>query len=410
MKRILSMVMALCILSAAALGFSGCEVGANAGEADVQQPEVKAPEKEFRKAYFDFALKLFSDSAEKGSGYNTLISPLSVMEAMAMVANGARGDTLTEMEKVLGGGMSIGELAGYLRYFQSDAEKLSVANSVWIRNGFKVKDSFISSSTRDFGAGVYRAPFDRSTVDAVNDWVDKNTKGMIKQIVDEDNLAEAVMCLCNALAFEAKWEEEYGEDSILASEFTRENGAKEKVMLLCSREDRLIKVNKGVGFMKNYDGGEYSFAALLPEEGMALSEFIDSLDADKLAAALKKPGKAEIIAYIPEFKAEYEAELSGALGGMGIKRAFSGREADLSGITEEREIFIDSVLHKTFIEVSREGTKAAAVTAVIVDTTCAPTVQRDPVVIRLDRPFVYMIIDNETSLPVFIGAVDGIGE
>ncbi len=410
MKRILSLVMALCILSSAALGLYGCEVGASSGEDGGQQPDAKAPGKEFREAYFDFALKLFADSAEKGSGYNTLVSPLSVMEAMAMVANGAGGETLTEMEKVLGGGMSIGELAGYLRYFRSDTEQLSVANSVWIRNGLKVKDSFISSSTRDFGAGVYRASFDASTVGSINDWVDKNTKGMIKHIVDEDSIAEAVMCLCNALAFEAKWEEEYGEDSISEAEFTREDGRKEKATLLCSRESSLIKINKGVGFMKNYDGGEYSFAALLPDEGVALSEFIASLNADKLAAALKKPGNADIVAYIPEFKSEYTAELSGVLGGMGIKRAFSYREAELSGITEEKGLFIDSVLHKTFIEVSREGTKAAAVTAVVVEGTCVGAPAREPLVIRLDRPFVYMIIDNETSLPIFIGAVDGIGE
>ena len=154
----------------------------------------------------NFAVRLFQTSMEKGK--NTLISPMSVLYALAMTANGADGETLAQMEKVFG--MDIRDLNGYLfasPWLNSDAEgnKLYLSNSIWFKDdpNFEVNKTFLGINRDYYGAGAYEAPFDENTRNEINDWVKTNTKGMIPEIIDEIP-EDAVMYLVNALAFEAK--------------------------------------------------------------------------------------------------------------------------------------------------------------------------------------------------------------
>lgn len=387
------------ILSFGAL--AGCQRAYAGGKLPTN---ARATDKKFAAAYTEFALELLRGSAPEGQ--NALISPLSVMEALAMTASGAGGVTLSEMLSVMGG-IPTETLAAYLRAFSPDSRELSLANSIWIKNDFAVRGEFTKRASEMFGAGIYSTPFDASGIKKINSWVRGNTRGMIPELVDGSTFGDATMlCLINAIAFEGKWAAGYADGAVGSGTFNREDGAAENVTMLRSSETRLINVPGGIGFAKDYNGGRYSFVAILPDKGTKIADFVASLDAADLADALRNTKDGNIIARIPEFGAEYSADLGEILCGMGMPSAFRPGEADFSGISSDMGLYIDSVIHKTKFELDRTGTKAAAATSVTMNKYSAPP-ERRAIYITLDRPFVYMIIDGTTSLPVFIGTYAG---
>ena len=170
----------------------------------------------------------------------------------------------------------------------------------------------------------------------------------------------------------------------------------------------LLHGENAVGFMKPYAGGRYAFAALLPDEGVTLDEFVASLDGKALHAMLSAPdtdGSARV--GIVQFAAEYGTELTEALRGMGMRRAFDPAQAQFGGIgTAEENISIGSVIHKTFLRVDANGTKAGAATAVTMRNGGSAPPQET---IELTRPFLYLLVDVQSGVPFFIGKMADIG-
>lgn len=362
-------------------------------------------------AVTDFALRLFK--AGNKDGKNTLISPLSVLAALSMTANGAKGDTLTEMENVLG--MPVAQLNGYMHSYlnslpQGEKYKLSLANSIWFTDDdrFTVNEDFLQTNADYFGADIYKSPFDDTTLKDINNWVKQKTDGMIPEILDEipDN---AIMYLVNALAFEAEWTEIYTKDAVSTGDFTTENGTKQEVEFMYSTENGYLEDENATGFIKYYKDRKYAFVALLPNEGNTVSEYVNSLNGEALAEMLENPQEIPVNTAIPKFETEYDTEMSKLLSAMGMPKAFDASKADFSalGTSSAGNIFIGRVLHKTFISVGEKGTKAGAATAVEMQDECAPEFEESKKV-YLDRPFVYMLIDCENSIPFFIGTLNEI--
>ena len=356
----------------------------------------------------DFAIRLFKASEE--SGKNTLISPLSVLCALAMTANGAEEETLEQMEEVLG--MTTEELNLYLYSYmqnlpQGDKYKLSLANSIWFTEDerFTVNQDFLQTNADYYGADVYKAPFDKQTLKDINNWVKQNTDEMIPEILDQIP-SEAIMYLVNALAFEAEWSEIYEKHQVKDGEFTKEDGTKQDVKFMYGSEGTYFEDEKATGFMKRYKGGKYAFVAMLPNEGVSVSEYIASLDGESLNALLANPQYATVRTSIPKFETEYKVEMSDILQSMGITEAFDMYNADFEGLgtSTDGNIYISRVLHKTFISVGEKGTKAGAATIVEMKDSAAaePT---EPKEVYLDRPFVYMLVDCENNIPFFIGTM-----
>ena len=356
----------------------------------------------------DFAIRLFKASEE--SGKNTLISPLSVLCALAMTANGAEEETLAQMEEVLG--MTTKELNLYLYSYmknlpQGDKYKLSLANSIWFTEDerFTVKQDFLQTNADYYGADIYKAPFDKQTLKDINNWVKQNTDGMIPEILDQIP-PEAIMYLVNALAFEAEWSEIYEKHQVKDGEFTKEDGTKQDVKFMYGSEGTYFEDEKATGFMKRYKGGKYAFVAMLPNEGVSVSEYIASLDGESLNALLANPQYATVHTSIPKFETEYKVEMSDILQSMGMTEAFDMYNADFEGLgtSTSGNIYISRVLHKTFISVGEKGTKAGAATIVEMKDGAAaePT---EPKEVYLDRPFVYMLVDCENNIPFFIGTM-----
>lgn len=362
-------------------------------------------------AVTDFAVRLLQASAENGK--NTLISPLSVLYALAMTANGAENETREQMETVLGMPTEkLNEyLYGYLSSLPGDGSgRLSLANSLWLREDerFTVNPGFLQTNASYYGAGIYKAPFDSQTCREINDWVKENTHGMIPAILDAIP-SEGVMYLVNALAFEAEWTEAYRESQVRRGKFTREDGVRQDIALMHSTEYAYLEDEKATGFLKYYKGGGYAFAALLPNEGVSVSEYIASLDGEALHALLADPAQPAVNVAIPKFETDYHAEMSDILSEMGMPRAFDIDEAEFGGLGtfEGGNIWIGRVMHKTFLSVGEQGTRAGAATAVEVQAGGAePSEEKE---VCLDRPFVYLLIDCKNSIPLFMGTMMDMG-
>ncbi len=355
-------------------------------------------------AVTDFALKLFRESIEDDK--NTLISPLSVLCALSMTANGADGETLSQMEDVLG--MSVTELNMYIHCYmeglpETEKYKLKLANSIWFTEDerFTVNQDFLQANADYYGADIYKAPFDDTTLKDINDWVSENTDEMIEDILDKIPDA-AVMYLVNALAFEAEWHDVYLKTQVSTGRFTAEDKSVKNVDFMHSQEHVYLEDENATGFMKYYKDGKYAFVALLPNEGVSVTDYVNSLTGEKLADMLANHSYAAVSTAIPKFETEYDVEMSEVLKNLGMTDAFNMDEADFTKLGESSEgnIFINRVIHKTFISVGEKGTKAGAATVVEM-TDGAMAVE--PKTVYLDRPFVYMIIDCENNIPFFVG-------
>ena len=358
----------------------------------------------------DFGVRLFKTSMEEGK--NTLISPLSVLYALAMTANGADGETLVQMEQVLG--MDVENLNSYMLAYldllpESKDYKMSLANSIWFKDDpdFIVEQSFLQTNADYYGAGAYKAAFDESTRNDINNWVKEHTDGMIPEILDEIP-DEAIMYLVNALAFDAKWADEYEEHQIREGPFTMEDGTRQDVDMMHSEEYTYLEDDMATGFIKYYKDRRYAFVAMLPNEGVSVSQYVDSLTGEHLRELLNNPQDLTVFASIPKFETEYDIEMSEVLQEMGMTDAFDWQIADFSKLgtynVDGMNICINRVLHKTFISVTEQGTRAGAATAVEMVAEGAMEIVEFKEVV-LERPFVYMLIDCETNLPFFIGTM-----
>ncbi len=359
----------------------------------------------------DFGVRLFQ--ATQKSGENTLLSPLSVISALAMTANGAEGETRTQMEAVLG--LSTEELNGYMYTYMSQLPEsaicqLQLANSIWFTDAetFRVEKDFLQTNANYYGADIYQRKFDRQAVDEINLWVSQKTEEMIPEILDKIP-DEAVMYLVNALAFEAEWSSTYKEHQVRDRIFTMEDGTQRDVELMYSDEYTYLEDELATGFLKHYKGGKYAFVALLPKEGISVADYVASMSGEGLQSLFAKASEERVYTAIPKFEMEYNVELSQVLADMGMINAFDVDMADFSKLGQDTRpgwnIYISRVLHKTYIQVGEQGTKAGAATVVEMAAGGSSGPVEEPKEVILDRPFVYMLIDTENKLPFFIGTL-----
>lgn len=371
--------------------------------------EMSAEDIPLRNALMDYYLAMFKDIAKDGSE-NVLYSPLSVFSATAMVTEGAKGDTLAQLESLLGisrsdlpkaYGLSVGN--------QGEFSQLLSANSLWIdtHEAMTVGDATIEKIQSAYGAGVFNLDLQApETLGQLNGWVSDHTKGRIPKMLDEINEDSRLM-LVNALSFDAEWGVPYSEYQQKDGSFKNADGTVSQVTMLTGAEDFYIEDKNAAGFYKLYrrseDGKRYAFAAILPKEGMTPAEYLATLDGEGLRNLLYNYANDVILlTKLPAFKAETSYELSKTYQNLGCKIPFTP-SADFSDLAvSENSIYIDSIIHKAFIEVDALGTKAGASTIIGMPEGEAPGTEIIKE-IYLDRPFIYMIMDTETGLPVFMG-------
>ena len=378
--------------------------GVTAGEGISKEADDR-----FIKNTAEFTVNLFQKAIDNQK--NSMVSPISVMFALAMTANGADGETLSQMTEVLGKDIPLDELNQYLNHYakylpNEQKSKLEIANSIWFRddeNRLTVEKDFLQTNADYYSAEIYKSPFTDQTILDINNWVKTNTDGMIEEILDEID-ENAVMYLINAIVFDAEWKIVYNKNNIYQDTFTTINGTHQQTDFMASEESLYLEDGRATGFIKPYYNDKYSFAALLPNEDIAIDDYINNLTGESLLNTLYQAKPITVYAKMPKFSYEYEIKLNDILKDLGMPDGFSPKGANFTrlGRSSRGNIFIGEVLHKTFISLDELGTKAGAVTKVEMQDESAAAEMK---FVKLDRPFVYAIIDHSTNLPIFIGTV-----
>lgn len=410
MKKIIVSAAASVLLAVAmCLSFCSCAVPVNANEisSDYSRRVGAAGNacESFYAPLSDFSFALLGRALDADGG-NTLVSPFSVAMCLGMLANGTGGETRAQLEAMFGTDTDTLNKSMCTLYDRLCGDAFRSANSMWLREGLSVKPDFLQTNADYYGADVFSTVFDEAAIRDINRWTEKKTGGMIKELIERLD-PETFAVLVNAVCFESEWMSEYSMNDISDGVFRNCDGSESKVKMLSSAEYGYIASRGFEGFAKEYkpaDGGaEFSFVGLLPKDDRVdIFDFVRSLDGIAWSEAWGARGeKADV--KIPEFGFDYSLELNDALKAMGVTDIFDYEKADFSGIAD-MEMACSRVIHKTHIEVDRNGTRAAAATAAVVDGESAGPTRR----VVLDRPFVFMIVDNASGIPLFAGVVTNI--
>lgn len=368
-----------------------------------------------------FAADLYSHLRSKQG--NLIISPYSIHTVLAMTASGTVGTTRDEMQRVLHLpdekklGPAFRAMTASVNAPPFDAKKkpeLSVANALWVQKGRTWKTDFFTHARDDFHAAAYEVDFAQNAETAcgqINQWVDKETRGRITDLIPPDRISrETRMVLANAIYFKANWAEAFDKLSTkLDDEFTLASGRKVKTPIMYRRSDFAMFEANGFQVLKMpYDGNSVSMYVILPEKADGLPALEKQLTAANLALWTIGARKDEVKVWFPRFKFTVPTEMAPLLRDMGMKEAF-GAKANFKGMTDDVEgLRIDSVIHKAFVEVDEVGTEAAAATAVLLAPGSPPGGQFQPPRVRefhADHPFLFVIKHEQTGAVLFIGRV-----
>lgn len=352
---------------------------------------------------FDIMKKLNTEDEEN----NIFISPLSISTALSMTYNGARTTTGEEMAKALGYeslelkalNESYQNLIAYLNQIDSKVE-LNIGNSIWIREGEEIREDFLLDNRKHFDAEADMLDFSKDgAAERINGWISDATKGKIQKMIEPPVSPQVVMYLINAIYFKGQWNEQFDPRQTIAEKFTAGTGEQKDVHMMYRKGN--VEYADGSNYKVvrlPYGSGKTSMYCMLPDEGIDIDHFINSLDREKWEQIHDSVAETDdVILKLPRFKIEYGIkDLNDSLIAMGMGEAFSA-DADFSGIREG--LFISSVLHKAVIEVNEEGSEAAGVTVV----TMVESAPLEPTTFIANRPFVFVIADDETGTILFMG-------
>jgi len=366
-----------------------------------------------------FAFELYQKLRDKEG--NLFCSPYSISLALAMTYAGANNETAQQMADTLQFMLDQDSLHAAFNWLdaqlasrgqgaQGKDEKgfrLNIANAIWGQKDYEFLSAFLDVLAENYGAGLRILDFITETEAsrlAINRWVYNQTEGRIKDLIPPGAINELTrLVLTNAIYFNAAWEHPFDKKMTTNGPFYLLDGG--EVVVPMMKQTESFGYTEGEGYQAvelPYDGRELSMVVLLPESGN-FEAFEKGLQAQQVDAIINGLQPTEVTLTMPKFEFESEFSLRDILAGMGMPDAFSPDEADFSGMTGNRELFISDVVHKAFVAVDEAGTEAAAATAVIVGTTSAPG---EPTVeVTLDRPFIFLIRDIETDTILFVGRV-----
>ena len=354
-----------------------------------------------------FALEIFREvSAQNGA--NTFFSPLSLNMALGMLYNGASGETRTEMAEALGmADFSESEINDYYQKMSQALLKvdpltnISIANSIWYRNGLPVKQPFIDVNKKYFDAEVKSLDFSKSdAADIINKWCADKTKNKISEIVQKPISADVMMYLINALYFKSKWELQFDKKNTKPDDFTKAGHQKKKVNMMEQTETFPYYADQNLQCVEMpYGNGAFSMVALLPANDMNIDQLVDYLDNTAWQNIVNHLQERKVWLKLPRFKIECEIPLNDPVKNVGMQRIFYGGLENISDVP----LAVSEIKQKTFVKVDEEGTEAAAVTVItgIMDAGPGTTVQ-----FFANRPFLYLIKEKSTGVILFIGRMD----
>ena len=353
-----------------------------------------------------------------GRESNYLISPYSIEIALNMLKDGANGKTKEKIESLIGG-----------RFINniSVKDRISLANAIFIKNKYKeyIKEKYTKSLVNNYNSEILYDDF--KTPQKINNWVKNKTNGMIDKILD-DMSNDFVIGLANALAIDVKWNSQFECTSTTNEEFTKINGetfetemmhkkySDEEVKYISSDSVKgiiipYIKYNSKTGEESFTEGKNLEFIAIMPNN--SLKDYINSLSNNSLNSIIdsaKYPSDSEVVLSIPRFTYDFSLDdFKEVLKRMGMNLAFDEFNADFTNMFERTKdlenIYVGEAIHKTHIELSETGTKAAAVTYFGMFNSTAILDEKEKIYITLNKPFMYIIRDTDTKEMLFFGTV-----
>lgn len=366
----------------------------------------------------DFTSDLFRQLRQaKG---NLFFAPQSITEALSMTFAGARGQTANEMQSTLHFRMNTdythATLAALLKERNARTEKggyvFRSVNALWVQRDYALDAAYLDFVKTSYGAGAQNVDFKTDPEGAatiINDWVEQQTDRKITQLVSADALGwDARLVLTNAVYFKADWKTPFEKSATVQEDFYQSPSQNAPAWMMYRKcSDCKYADNERYQVVAlPYQGNDIELVALLPRDKNGLAALEQEMNPQTLREALDAAVAGEKVdVYLPRFRLESRFSLKEPLMAMGMKKAFDPSEADFSGMTGKRELFIQDVLHKAYVEVDEAGTEAAAATAVIMAPLSMP-VQMDKKVFRADHPFLFFLRDAHTGTIYFMGRVE----
>ncbi|NOY59312.1 MAG: serpin family protein [Calditrichaeota bacterium] len=369
-------------------------------------------EQKIVKASGEFGFSLFKEIQKTQKDENIFISPLSVSMALGMTLNGAANETARAMQNTLEfGGLSDEEInQSYQSLIRLLADldpkvRFQIANSIWYRLGFTVEQPFVDVNKTFFNAEVNALDFNSpEAVATINSWVDSNTNGKIKTILDQID-PMAVMFLINAIYFKGTWTYEFDKKLTEDEPFYIGDTTQVTCKMMKQSNDFLYFQNEEFQAIDlPYGDGAFRMTVFLPAPGNSVDALIAQLNAQNWAEWMGQFSKQKGTLYLPKFKLKYEKVLNQVLSALGMGIAFDGGRADFTKINKNGELYISQVRHKSFVDVYEEGTEAAAVTIVEMRATSVGG-ESPGFFMRVDRPFLFAIREQNSQTILFMGKI-----
>ncbi len=351
---------------------------------------------------FGFDLLKQSVSEKKD---NVFISPFSISQALSMLINGAEGKTREEIASLFDQqnlDPAAFNLANQNRVSALSADEsveINIANSIWYRKEMSVEKPFLMINSEFYNAEISGLDFDDPTSSTtINNWVAEQTKDKITQIVKKELDPMLMMLLVNAVYFKGQWEKPFLPSRTRKATFDdrmtcQMMSIKESYPYFYDKEAQVIDLP--------YGDGNYSMLVALPDETSSLNKLVERLDADMWSYWLKNLKMTDGSLQLPTFEMEYEVNLNNILKNLGMSKAFAAGDAEFAKISKETELFVSKVLHKTYLKVDEEGTEAAAVTSVGMETT---SIKPAGFIMNVNRPFICIIHQKGDIL--FMGLIN----
>lgn len=357
-----------------------------------------------------FAFRLFGQLSGLDS---KVVSPLSVTYLMAMLANGACGETREEIMETIGAdSVSVAEMNDFYHHLTEYLQKadksatLNIANYIALNNRFQLQDAFSETLTTKYGAGVDRLNFSsQKAVDIINGWCKQHTDGMIPEVIDRLE-PEAVSCVLNAIFFNGSWQDKFDKKETKQERFqgyTRDI----KCVQMMHRNDKMSYLDNDTYAAVNlpYGNGSYSMTILLPNAGKSIDDMMGKMGVGELENMRRKMDECYVDLKLPRFTTELDLTLNDIIGKLGAPTMFSS-SADFSCFADG-DLHVSKMFQKAKIEVSEEGTKAAAVTGAVMALAMLEPNEPRHVEFHANRPFVYIITESTTGAILFMGQFTG---
>lgn len=364
----------------------------------------------------DFAFKLVRQLTAADSGKNIFVSPYSAATALQLVQNGAAGRTQTEMQQVLEtAGISAADLnaanqtaAAFLNADDTNVI-LTTANALWYRQGSAIKPDYLDLSRKFFASAIKPLDFDDTyAAEAViNRWASDQTHGRIQGMADGMIAPHTDLFLANAIYFKGKWEHPFNVKLTHERAFHAADGNAAKVAMM--KMSRTFAYREGSDYQAvrlPYAGRELAMYVFLPAAGSNPAKLLQTMNGtdwerEMMPAFRDRQG----LLVLPKFKLENTLKLNAPLEALGMKTAFDPKRADFSGMFSDPH-YISAVCQKAFVDVSEEGTEAAAVTGIAVMAAGLPMQPEKPFEMIVNRPFVFAIVDSRSGMILFVGVVE----